>query len=79
MVPNSERAHDVAQRVREFMEKAKKNFPSDLDYVVSLDTTLAVSQGVHEIMWTLGIALVLVITVVFIFTTCKAGEPRSFR
>ncbi|HEX3768358.1 MAG TPA: efflux RND transporter permease subunit, partial [Puia sp.] len=49
------------------MEDLKQNFPEDLDYTYSLDTTLAVSAGVDEIMHTLVEALVLVILVVFIF------------
>jgi hydrophobic/amphiphilic exporter-1 (mainly G- bacteria), HAE1 family len=49
------------------MAKLKQSFPADLDYVVSLDTTLAVSEGMHDIMRTLVIALILVIIVVFIF------------
>ena len=49
------------------MEEAKARFPDDLDYVTSLDTTLAVSAGIREIVKTLFEALVLVIIVVFIF------------
>ena len=49
------------------MEEAKPRFPDDLDYVVSLDTTLAVTEGISEIVKTLFEALVLVIIVVFIF------------
>ena len=60
-------ALDVAKEVKELLEKLKQRFPPDLDYAVSLDTTLAVSQGISEIMLTLIIALVLVIIVVFIF------------
>jgi HAE1 family hydrophobic/amphiphilic exporter-1 len=60
-------ALDDEQRVLKLMAKLSKNFPSDLEYVVSLDTTLAVSAGMHDIMRTLVIALVLVIVVVFIF------------
>ena len=60
-------ALDDAREVEELMLKLKKRFPSDLDYVVSLDTTRAVSQGVDEILKTFAIALVLVIIVVFIF------------
>src|SRR5262249_3001542 len=45
----------------------KQRFPADLDFVVSLDTTLAVSQGMDEIMNTLWKALLLVIIVVYIF------------
>jgi len=37
------------------------------NYIVALDTTLAVSEGIHEIYKTLGEALVLVILVVYIF------------
>jgi HAE1 family hydrophobic/amphiphilic exporter-1 len=49
------------------MADLKQNFPDDLDYTYSLDTTLAVSAGVEEIMHTLVEALILVILVVFIF------------
>ena len=45
----------------------KARFPADLDYVTSLDTTLAVSAGMHEIVKTLVEALILVIIVVFVF------------
>ncbi len=53
--------------VRKLMEEAKKSFPPDLDYVISLDTTEAVREGMKEIVDTLLEALVLVIIVVFIF------------
>ena len=49
------------------MEDMKARFPTDLDYVTSLDTTLAVREGITEIVHTLFEALVLVIIVVFIF------------
>ena len=45
----------------------KTRFPEDLDYVVSLDTTLAVTAGIDEIVKTLFEALALVILVVFVF------------
>ena len=54
-------------RARALMEEMKARFPADLDYVVSLDTTLAVTAGIHEIVVTLFQALALVILVVFIF------------
>ena len=60
-------ALDAAKRVKKLMDKLKERFPPDLAYVVSLDTTLAVSEGMQDIARTLGIALVLVIIVVFIF------------
>jgi len=60
-------AIDAANNVRRLMDQLKGRFPSDLEYGVSLDTTRAVSEGMREIKWTLGIALTLVIIVVFIF------------
>src|SRR5271168_4529728 len=60
-------AIDAANRVRRLMDTLKARFPADLEYFVSLDTTRAVTEGMREIKWTLGIALVLVIIVVFIF------------
>jgi multidrug efflux pump len=49
------------------MDEMKARFPADLDYVTSLDTTLAVSAGIREIVITLVEALLLVVLVVFIF------------
>jgi HAE1 family hydrophobic/amphiphilic exporter-1 len=60
-------ALDDAKEVRDLMEQIKKTFPSDLEYVISLDTTKAVSAGVDEIMKTFWIALGLVCIVVFVF------------
>src|SRR5947207_1268377 len=60
-------AIDAAEGARKFIEQAKQRFPSDLDYAVSLDTTLAVSQGIKEISRTLWQALLLVILVVYVF------------
>jgi HAE1 family hydrophobic/amphiphilic exporter-1 len=60
-------ALDAANRVRELMTELSKRFPHDLQYSISLDTTKAVSQGIHEIVQTLIIALILVIIVVFLF------------
>ena len=42
-------------------------FPAGMRYDVPLDTTKAVTAGIHEIVLTLGIALALVILVVYIF------------
>src|SRR3989442_16038892 len=49
------------------MDEIKARFPADLDYVTSLDTTLAVSAGIREIVKTLVEALILVVIVVFVF------------
>jgi len=53
--------------VKELMEQVKHTFPPDLEYTIALDTTLAVREGIKEIIHTLFEALVLVIIVVFVF------------
>ena len=60
-------ALDVANRIKATMEDLKKRFPRDMDYLVSLDTTLPVSEGINEIVHTLFEAVALVLIVVFIF------------
>src|SRR5712671_4665287 len=60
-------AVQAADALKKLMAEAKSRFPGDIDYVVSLDTTLAVTQGIKEIVITLLIAIALVIIVVYIF------------
>jgi len=60
-------AVQAAAGVRKLMAEAKARFPQDLEYAVALDTTLAVTEGLHEIQKTLFEAIVLVILVVYIF------------
>jgi HAE1 family hydrophobic/amphiphilic exporter-1 len=60
-------AIDTMRGATKLMEQAKARFPNDLDYVTALDTTLAVSAGIREIVKTLAEALILVVIVVFIF------------
>jgi HAE1 family hydrophobic/amphiphilic exporter-1 len=65
-IPGSN-ALEVAAGLKHTMEEAKTRFPQDLDYKTSLDTTLAVTEGIVEIQHTLFEAMVLVILVVFLF------------
>ncbi len=60
-------AVQAAAGVRKRMEELKQKFPQDLASDIGLDTTLAVSAGIKEIVETLFIALVLVVLVVYIF------------
>ena len=60
-------AVQTAAGVRKLMAEMKQSFPEDMDYVVSLDSTLAVTEGMKEIVVTLLIAIVLVILVVYLF------------
>lgn len=60
-------ALEIASTIKGIMADLKKDFPDDLDYTMSLDTTLAIEAGISEIITTLIEALILVILVVFIF------------
>jgi HAE1 family hydrophobic/amphiphilic exporter-1 len=60
-------AVQAAAGVRKLMSEMKHRFPPDVDYVVSLDQTSAVTEGMREIVQTLIIAIVLVIVVVYLF------------
>jgi hydrophobic/amphiphilic exporter-1 (mainly G- bacteria), HAE1 family len=57
----------VAQGVKKVMADLGQRFPEDLEYQYSVDTTLPVSEGMREILITLGIAITLVIFVVYLF------------
>jgi len=60
-------AVDAAAGVNKLMAQMKQRFPDGMDYVVALDTTRSVTEGMKEIVVTLLIALALVIFVVYIF------------
>ena len=60
-------ALEASNGVKALMARASQQFPADMSYAVSLDTTRAVTAGMHEIIFTLIEALALVILVVFIF------------
>jgi hydrophobic/amphiphilic exporter-1 (mainly G- bacteria), HAE1 family len=60
-------AVQVASEVKKTMADLAKRFPRDMDYLISLDTTLPVTEGIKEIVHTLFEAVLLVILVVFIF------------
>jgi HAE1 family hydrophobic/amphiphilic exporter-1 len=60
-------AVQAAAGVRKLMAEVKNRFPQDVDYVISLDTTRSVSQGIKDIVSTLLIAIALVTLVVYLF------------
>jgi len=60
-------ALEAVEGAKKVMANLKASFPADLDYGMSLDTTRSVTAGLHEIVVTLLIAVVLVIVVVFAF------------
>src|SRR5580692_691839 len=60
-------AVQAVEGVRKLMARMKQRFPEDMDYAISLDQTLPVTEGMREILITLVIAIVLVILVVYLF------------
>src|SRR6202453_4895312 len=57
----------TAAAVTKSLQELSKTFPAGMEYNIPLDTTKAVTAGIHEIVITLGVALLLVILVVFLF------------
>src|ERR1700729_1354454 len=60
-------ALDLQQHVKDKMVELSKRFPKGIDYGMHYDTTRFVSASMHDVVFTLGEALLLVIAVVFIF------------
>jgi HAE1 family hydrophobic/amphiphilic exporter-1 len=60
-------AIDVADALKKTMVDLKNRFPADLDYAITLDTTLPVTEGIKDIIKTLIEAMILVTLVVFFF------------
>ena len=58
---------ELAEEIVAVMDEMSADFPDDIEYMVSLDTTLAITEGIKEIVVTLFQAMALVIFVVFIF------------
>jgi len=61
----------VADGVKKTIADLKQRFPADLDYKISLDTTLPVTEGIREIVQTL---VIYAITAVLLFVA--AGTWR---
>jgi HAE1 family hydrophobic/amphiphilic exporter-1 len=60
-------AVETAAAVKKMMSEAKTRFPDDVDFVIPIDTTRAVTEGIKEIVETLFIAIALVVAVVYLF------------
>jgi HAE1 family hydrophobic/amphiphilic exporter-1 len=60
-------ALETADNVRKILASAKERFPADMDYDITLDSTLPIKASMHEIVHTLFEAIILVLIVVFIF------------
>jgi multidrug efflux pump len=60
-------AVETARAVRARMEELKKQFPTGLDYKITLDTSLFTLNSIDKVVHTFFEAVVLVILVVFLF------------
>jgi HAE1 family hydrophobic/amphiphilic exporter-1 len=58
---------EVAQNIRNAMQKLSRNFPEGLEYVVAFDPTLFISESIKEVLFTLAFAVFLVVLTVYIF------------
>jgi HAE1 family hydrophobic/amphiphilic exporter-1 len=56
---------DKAAKAR--LVELSKSFPPGLEYAVAFDTTTVVSDSIREVLQTLGLAIFIVITVIFLF------------
>lgn len=60
-------AVQTAAAVTKRVQELSATFPQGMSYEIPLDTTKSVTAGIHEIVFTLGLALLLVILVVYLF------------
>lgn len=64
---SSANALDVATKSRAVLEDLAKSFPPGMKYVIAVNTTTVVNDSIHEVVKTLGEAIVIVIVVIFFF------------
>ncbi|AUN29375.1 efflux RND transporter permease subunit [Niveispirillum cyanobacteriorum] len=60
-------ALETAARVREAVATLAKDFPPGLEYRIVYDTTGFIAESIHELIKTIGEAMVLVVLVVMLF------------
>jgi len=60
-------AIQTADNVKKILEAAKTRFPPDMEYEITLDSTLPIKASMDEIVHTLVEAIILVLIVVYIF------------
>jgi len=60
-------ALETAGNVKKILETAKARFPADMDYDITLDSTLPIKASMEEIVHTLFEAVILVLIVVYVF------------
>ena len=60
-------ALDVDAKAKAALAELSKSFPPGLKYAIAFDATTVVGDSIREVIQTLGIAVVIVISVIFLF------------
>lgn len=60
-------ALEVGNQIKSTMDQLKDKFPTGIEYKTVVDTTLVISEGAKEIVYTLLIALLLVVMIIYLF------------
>jgi HAE1 family hydrophobic/amphiphilic exporter-1 len=60
-------ALEVDRQAKAALAKLAKNFPPGLQYAIAFDSTTVVGDSIREVLQTLGLAILIVITVIFLF------------
>ena len=60
-------AIDVDRRAKVELARLSKSFPPGLEYAIAFDSTTVVGESIQEVLQTLGISVVIVIAVIFLF------------
>ncbi|MFZ3262763.1 MAG: multidrug efflux RND transporter permease subunit [Terriglobales bacterium] len=60
-------ALDVHRRCVAELDRLSKRFPPGMKYEIAFDTTDAVGESIHDVIFTVGSAILLVILVIFVF------------
>jgi HAE1 family hydrophobic/amphiphilic exporter-1 len=60
-------ALDVAKAVRQEMQQLSASFPPGMKYAIAFDSTTFIQAGAEEVVYSLLLAIVLVVLVIFLF------------
>src|SRR5687767_10962904 len=60
-------ALEIQRGVTEEMTRLGRSFPPGLEYSIAFDTTTVIQESIREVVETLGIAILLVVLVMFLF------------
>jgi HAE1 family hydrophobic/amphiphilic exporter-1 len=58
---------EVDRKAKEVLAALSKHFPPGLQYAIAFDSTTVVGDSIREVLITLGLSVIIVITVIFLF------------